>query len=82
MTARGSMEKYPRPLLQNVAKDRRGGKASPSVAGLENAPVGDSVILKLAYRRVCPFKARGPILETFLPETQKWAIIPLACGPS
>ena len=50
-------EKYPRAILQSMAKKLREGEASFSVAIRDYVPVRDSVILNLADKRLCPLES-------------------------
>ncbi len=50
-------EKYPRPILQSMAKKLREGEASFSVAIREYVPIRDSVILNLVDKRLCPLES-------------------------
>ena len=57
--------KYPRPILQDIAKKLREGEASFSVVIREYAPVRDSVILNLSDKRACPLESTLAFLVDF-----------------
>ena len=58
-------EKYPRCILQSMAKKLREGEASFSVAIRDYVPVRDSVILNLAEKRFCPLESALGFLVDF-----------------
>ncbi|MHB8369631.1 MAG: hypothetical protein ACYDBP_08065 [Leptospirales bacterium] len=60
-----STGKYPRSILQDIAKKLREGEASFSVAIREYAPIRDSVILNLSDKRACPLESTLSFLVDF-----------------
>lgn len=57
--------KYPRSILQEIAKKLREGEASFSVAIREYAPLRDFVILNLSDKRACPLEDTLAFLVDF-----------------
>ncbi len=60
-----STGKYPRSILQSMAKKLRDGEASFSVVIREYAPLRDAVILNLSDKRACPLESALTFLVDF-----------------